>query len=246
VGNDEAQRIFELCCCWSDETSLRHFEAFIAWHSDLTEIPLIEHPILVNERYTIQRLLNFLKGRHRQFVDVGCHLGESVRRLLGAGLVFEDYVLIEPDMASRMKLAALIEEMPLKSSAIKIIDNVVGMQAGTVNYIEGLGYCSQIWEHGLSKRCLTTLDELSLEPDLIKVHTEGSETEVLLGAWKTIESNRPALAFSIYHSRHGLTGGAAEVVERHPDYSWYFRMHSFQGTGAFVYGIPNDPTRQLK
>jgi FkbM family methyltransferase len=238
VNDTERQRILDLCCAWADETSLFHFEAYVAWHANLTEIPLPNHPISPDERYAVRPLLDFLMGCHRQFVDVGSHLGESVRRLSDVGITFSDYVLIEPDSNSRKASEKKIYEILQSPINITILDRVIGRKSSTVEYVDGLGYCSQIWPHGTSKKLVTALDQLNLSPDFIKIHTEGSEFDVLAGAQQTIDKFRPALAFSIYHTRFGLVSGMAEIIARHEDYQWYFRLHSFQGTGAFVYGLP--------
>ena len=62
--------------------------------------------------------------------------------------------------------------------------------------------------------------------------------DVLLGGINTISKNRPALAFSIYHNRDGLCKVPFESMQLFDGYKWYFRLHSYQGTGAFIYGVP--------
>lgn len=87
-------------------------------------------------------------------------------------------------------------------------------------------------------RLTKTLDELNLEPDILKIHTEGSEFEILQGGYLTISRYRPVIMYTIYHTRDGLTRSIFGPMKLFPNYSWYFRLHSFQGTGAVVYGLP--------
>jgi hypothetical protein len=75
-------------------------------------------------------------------------------------------------------------------------------------------------------------------PDLIKIHTEGSELDILKGAAKTIKRYNPLLAYSVYHNRDGLCRAIIEPMKSFDNYLWYFRLHCYQGTGAFVYGVP--------
>ena len=45
-------------------------------------------------------------------------------------------------------------------------------------------YCSQIWPYAKNKVKTYKLDSLQIKPDLIKIHTEGTELDVLMGAKK--------------------------------------------------------------
>lgn len=238
VSDTEALRILDICRRWADPASLAHYEAFIAWHSDFTELQPQDVPIIPAQRYVLDGLLAFLRIRHRQFVDVGSHLGESVQRLTQADVTFQEYVLVEPDDRSRAALTAAVAEMVPLDACVRVHDGALGDCAGSVTYAQGLGYCSQVWAGGHSAKRMQRLDDLDVAPDFLKVHTEGSEGEVLAGAALTIDRFRPALVFSVYHDRNGLSDIIHAAITRHADYRWYFRLHSFQGTGAFVYGIP--------
>jgi hypothetical protein len=84
-----------------------------------------------------------------------------------------------------------------------------------------------------------------LDANLLKVHTEGSELEILKGAENTIRSRKPLFMYSVYHRREGFCGDIAEAMLLFPGYKWYFRQHGFQGSGAFVYAIPVDAKRSV-
>jgi FkbM family methyltransferase len=245
VSDAEALRVQAICQQWADAASLAHYESFVAWHSDFTELMPVDAPITPTQRYALRELLAFLRARHRQFVDVGSHLGESVQRLSQAGVTFQDYVLFEPDDRSRAALAATVAGCLPADRRVVVQASVLGDRERSVPYAEGLGYCSQVWAGGASAKRMQRLDDLDLAPDLLKVHTEGTEGAVLAGAARTIERYRPALAFSVYHDRNGLSDIIHDAMSRHAGYRWYFRMHSFQGTGAFVYGIPHEALPEL-
>lgn len=239
VTDNEVETVEWVCEHWVDEKSWRHFEAFVAWHSDNFEVELAEYPIEPDERYAIPELLDALANRQNQFVDIGSHRGESVSRLTNAGLHFREYLLFEPDAISRAHLLTLVNEMQQSGRCIAVLKDVLGAVGSSVTFQTGLGYCSQCWSEGTERRKVTRLDALNLTPDFIKVHTEGTELEILEGARGTISRTRPCVAFSIYHRREGLFRDIAEAMKMFSDYQWFFRMHSYQGTGAFVYAIPN-------
>jgi hypothetical protein len=121
---------------------------------------------------------------------------------------------------------------------ISFLNYVLGTSNSLLPFKEGLGYCSQLWSESTIVRSVNTLDSLDCRPDFLKIHTEGSELEVLLGGVNTISRDRPVLAFSIYHNRDGLCRIPFESMQLFEDYKWYFRLHSYQGTGGFIYGLP--------
>jgi FkbM family methyltransferase len=238
VSEQELATVQWICGNWDDQISVAHYEAFLAWHIDNTELPLTDCPIDPNQRYVIAQLLNAFSRRSRQMVDVGSHKGESIKRLLEAGVEFSEYVLIEPDPGSLNHLEKAVRNCFANGKKIELLDAVLGVHNTVKPFKDGLGYCSQLWYGSTTARPVVTLDSLGCEPDFLKIHTEGSELEVLLGANYTIQKHKPILAFSVYHSRYGLCRIIAEAMQRFYSYTWYFRLHSYQGTGAFVYGVP--------
>lgn len=228
----------DLCEVWGDETSVRHYEAFIAWHSDYSEVDLRHCKIEPNSRYAISDVVRkFQYRRPKVFVDVGSHLGESVIRLNKAGLRFENYILIEPDPSSRSMLEASCPQIIPLESRYSIHGDVMSSDQGSTPFRGGLGYCSQVVTQGLELRKTQCLDAYDLEPDYIKVHTEGQEARVLR-AKESIFSYRPVITFSVYHQRTGFYKDILDTINLFSGYRWLFRLHSYQGTGAFVYGIP--------
>lgn len=239
VNNHELHDISLICENFADEESRVHYEAFIAWHIDYSELTLTNYPIDPTQRYTIKPLLNFLLRNNRQFVDVGSHKGSAVQRLNNKNIFFDEYILIEPDENSRNNLTSVAKKLRKHGRQVTIINNVVGATRSIQPFQNGRGYCSQIWKESKTYREVLPIDEYKLKPNFIKVHTEGSEFDVLKGGENTIKKNRPAIVFSVYHNRNGLCSDIVGVMDLFINYLWYFRLHSYQGTGAFVYGIPN-------
>lgn len=153
---------------------------------------------------------------------------------------FNDYIFFEPDSITRVALKnQLILTLP-QGVTYKVYSDVLSEKKEVVFYQEGLGYCSQVWAVGSQERHAKKLDDYDLFPDLIKVHTEGSELSILTGAKETISRTKPALVYSVYHRRNGFFSDIFDAMEMFPNYSWYFRLHGYQGTGAFIYAIPQN------
>jgi hypothetical protein len=238
VNDEEIGLAREIFARWADDHSRQHYEAFLAWHRSYTEITLSDAPISVNDRYVIPEVVAALKGRTNQLVDIGAHVGESIRRMNAAAVTFSDYVVFEPDTSSCAALEPELAKLIPPGATSKIVPQVLDSCRQKVAFQSGLGYCSQIWTHG--NICLDSyaLDDFNLKPDFLKIHTEGKEAEILAGARETVKGSRPVIAYSVYHRREGFYNDIFSVMSAVLDYKWHFRLHSFQGTGAFVYGIP--------
>jgi len=239
VCDEEKDTVQFVCDHWADNTSWIHYEAFLAWHRDNTEIDLNLAPINPSERYAVPELRKALQNRREVFVDVGSHRGESIDRMNSVGIVFREYHLFEPDAASRSFMLRRKKDLASNDAAFVIHSDVLSEEIGSSNFQPGLGYCSQIWKNGVELRPTAVLDTFKLNPDFLKIHTEGTEIEVIKGARETIKRSRPVIAYSVYHRREGFFSDIAEAMDLISEYQWFFRLHSFQGTGAFVYAIPN-------
>jgi FkbM family methyltransferase len=238
VSDEEIGIAREVFALWADDQSRLQYEAFIAFHRNYTEIDLSDSPILVSERYVIGEVVKALKGRSNQFVDIGAHVGGAIRKMNDAAITFSDYVLFEPDSISRSSLKADLANLIPSGARSTIQTKILTKSKQRVKFQQGLGYCSQIWENANCYLDAYSLDDFNLNPDFLKVHTEGTEAEILLGAKETIKRSRPVISYSVYHRREGFFSDIFSVMSETHGYHWFFRLHNFQGTGAFVYGIP--------
>ena len=87
------------------------------------------------------------------------------------------------------------------------------------------------------------LDALNLDPTVIKLHLEGAELPALKGARDTLLRRRPIVLATVYHNDDGVWRTAQWLMETLPDYRMLFRTHSWCGTGAVIYAIPNERAR---
>jgi hypothetical protein len=82
------------------------------------------------------------------------------------------------------------------------------------------------------------VDDLELHPTLIKLHVEGAELDLLRGARRTLERQRPIVMATSYHNDDGISRLPIWLHEQLPGYRLHFRMHGWCGTGAVIYAIP--------
>lgn len=245
VTDEEKGSVLDIISRLADRTSLLHFDAFLAWHSDYIEIGLHNDPIQPNQRYALPQLLVTLNKRNRQLVDIGGHLAESTTRLHSENINFDHYIYFEPDSNTRAQLEHRLREF-LPDGRFTVYSNVLGQKEERVRFQESFGYCSQVWVHGSQERWATNLDSFNLSPDFIKIHTEGSERTILEGAQATVLRSRPVIAYSVYHRREGFHSDIISPMKMFPNYNWYFRLHGYQGTGAFIYAIPSSSSDNLR
>jgi FkbM family methyltransferase len=238
ISADEVDDVKNICEAWSDEASLEHYESFIDWHLNFTEtLPQLD-PIMPATRYLIEPVRCAISNTRGQLVDVGSHFGQMPLRFKDYGIDFKEYVLIEPDSGNRERLELEVFSLRSSSATVTILPDLLAAKSGSTNFAEGLGYCSQVWSKSAVSRPTVTLDDLHLRPYVLKIHTEGTEFDILQGGSRTILNFRPIIMFTTYHNRDGLSKSVVGPMRLFPDYSWYFRLHSFQGTGAVVYGVP--------
>jgi hypothetical protein len=86
----------------------------------------------------------------------------------------------------------------------------------------------------------STLDALRLTLSFLKLHLEGAELPTLKGARETLLSSRPIVAATVYHNADGIWKTPLWLMQTLPDYRFLFRAHSWCGTGAVVYAIPDE------
>ena len=93
----------------------------------------------------------------------------------------------------------------------------------------------------------TTIDDFKKEKnikkiDFIKMDIEGSEMPALIGAQKTILSDRPQLAISIYHSLSDFVEIPLYLYEqlKKENYTFYFEHYSYDLFESVLYAIPNE------
>ena len=237
----EREGIAAVMAQWQDDVSRAHHLQFIAWRALREEWSFDAAPVLEADRFFIEPVERAL-GAHEHFLDVGAHQGEVLTRFIArVHGRFESATAIEPDSASRSAMLRVLSALPeTQRGKIGVLPVAVGEQAGRQRFANGLGYASQLSAIGSDEVAVHRIDDLGLAPTFIKLHLEGHEWSALRGARATLLRQRPIVAATVYHNRDGLFATAQWLMRTLPRYRFWMRVHSWCGTGAVIYCIPEE------
>lgn len=232
----EAEQATEVLARWDDDVSRAHHLQFLAWRRLREEWTFADAPVTIGDRFFIPEVSGVLTD-HEDFVDAGAHHGSVIDALLARtnGAV-RSITAIEPDPANRAVLARHLTGQPRAA----LYDFALAESDGEATFHDGLGYASQLSPTGRMRVATRTLDALGLAPSFIKLHLEGGELAAMKGARETLLAHRPIVAATVYHNADGIWRTPLWLMRTLPDYRFLFRNHSWCGTGAVVYGIPNE------
>ncbi|MEI0550863.1 FkbM family methyltransferase [Brachyspira intermedia] len=163
---------------------------------------------------------------NKNIIDVGGFIGDSA-------LIFSKYTnkkiyTFEPVKSNFNDIQNTIE--------LNNLNNVIAINKGLGSSkhkmeicLNGSGSSSYNYYDGLDKEKIEIIKlddfvkENNIDIGLIKVDTEGAEKDFLLGARKTIESQKPILLISIYHSPEDFFGLKPMLESWNLNYK--FRIH---------------------
>lgn len=122
---------------------------------------------------------------------------------------------------------------------IGISDSALGTHHHAGMFHAGYGYASQLGANGRESVKVIPLDTY-VRATFVKLHLEGGELDALKGGRQMLQKNRPIIAATVYHNDDGIWRTALWLLKTLPDYRLLFRLHSWCGTGAVIYAIPNE------
>ena len=226
---------------WTDDRSRAHHLQFLAWRRLRQEWTFNDAPVTLGDRFFIPEILSALRDEE-DFLDAGAYFGQVTRRFIEARQGrFASVAAIEPDPQSLATLTQTIATLPAdQAEKVTVIDAVLDDTPQQRHFHAGLGYASQIATTGQSVHQTTTVDALGLKPSIVKLHLEGHELPVLKGAAATLAANRPIVMATVYHNADGLYATAQWLMQTLANYRFLFRLHSWCGTGAVIYAIPQE------
>jgi FkbM family methyltransferase len=226
---------------WQDHISRAHHLQFLAWRRLREEWTFAAAaPVSNGSRFLIPEVLNVLHGREI-LLDAGAHHGSVTEAFLKqTNGAFREIIAIEPDPSNRSVLCDQLQSWLRDDKRVTVLDCALADGAGEASFHDGLDYASQLSETGKIKVTVRPLDALGLAPTFIKLHLEGAELAALKGAKGTLLACRPMIAATVYHNDDGIWKTALWLMATLPNYRFLFRLHSWCGTGAVIYAIPQE------
>jgi FkbM family methyltransferase len=224
---------------WDDDASLAHHLQFLAWRRLREEWTFQGTPIPQCDRFFIPEIVSVLHG-DEILLDAGAHHGGVTETFLKHSKgVFRQIVAIEPDPWNRARLKEALRYW-LADGRVSVLHCALAEDERESAFHDGLGYASQLSDTGPMQLTTQPLDALGLSPTFIKLHLEGAELAALEGARQTLLTQRSIVAATVYHNADGIWRTPLWLMQALPDYRFLFRLHSWCGTGAVVYAIPNE------
>ena len=225
---------------WHDDTSRAHHLQFLAWRRLREEWTFDTAPVTADNRFFIPKLAKALRG-DETLLDAGAHHGSVTEAFLGHTKgAFRQIVAIEPDPINRAQIKNTLRRLLPDDARVKVYNWALADHDGDALFHSGLDYASQLSDTGQSRIVTRTIDALGIFPTFIKLHLEGAELAALKGARQTLLDCRPLIATTVYHNDDGVWKTARWLMETLADYRFLFRNHSWCGTGAVIYAIPDE------
>lgn len=240
LTREDLERTAKILGSWHDGVSRAHHLQFLAWRRLREEWVFEPAPLSSDTRFFIPELADVLTD-NEFFVDGGAHHGhvtqEFVRQTNGA---FDRILAIEPDPSNFAYLRKNLQLWVPNDGRIDCSDCALADVEADLPFRAGLGYASQLSETGTTRVSARLLDTMGLSPTFLKLHLEGGELAALKGARKTLLQSRPIIAATVYHNADGIWRSPLWLMEVLRDYRFLFRLHTWCGTGAVIYAIPNE------
>ena len=179
----------------------------------------------------------FLQLREDEvFVDCGAFDGDTILDFINKtkGKYSKIYAF-EPDKINIEKLEQTIS--PFKN--IEIIEKGCFSRRNTLRFQDNEGISSSISNQGNVIIEVDAIDNIvSGKVTYIKMDIEGSELEALKGAQKTIRTNLPRLAVSLYHRTDDFFSIPQYIYELNDSYQFYLRHYGLSSCELVLYAIP--------
>jgi FkbM family methyltransferase len=240
MAAEDRNNTAEVMARWGDDVSRAHHLQFMAWRRLREEWTFDAAPVSNGNRFFIPEVTDVLQD-DETLLDAGAHHGGVSKAFIDrtAGH-FRQIVVIEPDPANRRVLECSLQCWLPGDPRVTIFDCALADEDSEAVFHDGLGYASQLSATGKTLVTTLRLDALDLSPSFVKLHLEGAEIAALKGAMQTLLSHRPIVAATVYHNGDGIWRTPLWLMQTLSDYRFLFRTHSWCGTGAVVYAIPNE------
>lgn len=175
--------------------------------------------------------------RQMVLIDCGAYDGDVARDAIRTGHELKGLVAFEPDPANFARLLHWIDTSRHQLGATIALPAAVGEFNSILCFESGLSTSSHLSEQGAARVPCVRLDDVLVHhpADYIKLDVEGAEGAALRGAARTICTQRPALAVSIYHRPNDLFELPALIDSICGGYEFRLRLHALAGIDMVLY-----------
>jgi FkbM family methyltransferase len=225
---------------FSDNFSRREYVAQVHWrlHADYEQLPM---PQTENE-YFPDDLFDI--GNDWFFVDIGAYDGDTVAAFIKKCYGnYRKIMAIEPDPRNFQKLIAYLNTLPenLKQKIFPF-PYAAASRAGQIRFSSGKDEQSSVADEGQIVVEGRTLDELAFSdiPDYIKIDAEGAELDILSGAQRVLNVNRPIVAACAYHFQNHLWEVPLALHSHCYRYNFHIRAHRPDCWDTVCYAVPEE------
>ncbi len=178
------------------------------------------------------------------FVDCGAFTGDTLKSFLSQLKDNEyHYYAFEPEKNNYSELQNYVKANKIPNVSLYNIG--LWDRKAKLGFLENHDNDALAWkldeinEETASEIAVDSLDNVlyGRRINYIKMDIEGSELKALEGSCKVIQEQTPKLAISAYHEMNHLWKVPLKIMELHPEYSLYFRHHSWNMADTVCYGI---------
>lgn len=236
LNDNDIKSIKKVLFSLTDDVSRSQYIQFLAWRKLRVELLFDFFEINIANRFFIPEITSIMR-ENEFFVDCGAYHGSVTEKFLKlSDNKYKAIYAIEPDYNSCEILKAHLRDV----CDVRIIKCALSNKNGEERFYQGFNFVSKLNKNGNVLAKTITLDGMNIRATFIKMHLEGGELNALKGARKTILKYRPIIVATLYHNPDGIWKIPLFLINNTTNYKYYMRLHSWAGTGAVFYTIPDE------
>jgi len=215
---------------FSDERSIQDYQRACQWFCSRTD-----------EDWNLEGKKYFPYFLHKQMepcktmLDIGVLDGGFIEDFLKNGVNRSAYgLLLTPQSVPVCQLKEKFQNMP-----VHFFETEAGSQNGCSN-VQRLGMMRPFTQRKTYQIQTKTIDTIMKERpfDYLRCYSMSEALPILNGGKNSIQKYRPIIAVNISHYKSDFLCAPTYLSEICEDYSFYFRMHSYQGNDCIIYAVP--------
>ncbi len=232
--SEEEEAIASARSLWSDRSSLALFDACLDFRR-CGDDDLLPQPDPTSQYRPVG--IPLWKAPVR-LIDGGAFDGDTLQLALEESTALEAYAGFEPDPQNFARLKNTLADVR-RSGEDRVFPLGLWDREETLNFMASHSGSSSISSLGVSRIDCVALDRFLPEfrPSLLKLDIEGAEVRALLGARRTIEAHRPALAVCVYHRPTDLWQIPLMLHDWQLGYRFALRSHAFSTFDTVLYAV---------